>query len=226
MARLGRSRFMSVDDEFRQRIDALSEDEFQQLYGRWEHLRPADAAVLLAGCDAPWWVAGGWALEAFSGVRRPHDDLDVCVLERDVPDLVEHFLATHHVWAAGSGGLCPMLAPSQPVPAHMRQLWIRERATEPWLLDVLITPHHENRWAFHRDPSVVEDIERVIWVAEDGITYLRPEIALASKAQLARAKDTADFDAVLPRLGPEARRWLEDVLARVHPGHPWLDRLA
>lgn len=214
-----------MDQEFRQRIDALSEDEFQRLYGRWEHLRPADAAVLLAGCETPWWVAGGWAIETFSGVRRPHDDLDICVLARDVPDLVEHFLATHHVWAAGSGLLSPMLAPSQQLPANMRQLWIRESATDPWLLDVLITPHHEHRWAFHRDPSVVEDIERVTWVADDGITYLRPEVALASKAKLARPKDDADLDAVLPLLEPDARRWLGDVLERVYPGHPWLDRL-
>jgi hypothetical protein len=214
-----------VDEEFRHRIDTLSEDEFQQLYGRWEQLRPADAAGLLEGCDAPWWVAGGWALEAFSGVRRPHDDLDVCVLERDVPGFVKFFLATHHVWSAGAGSLRPMLTPSQQLPVHMRQLWIRERATAPWLLDVLITPHRENRWAFHRDPSVVEDIERVTWVADDGITYLRPEIALASKAQLARPKDVADFDAVVPLLGPDARNWLRDVIARVHPGHPWVDRL-
>lgn len=65
---------------------------------------------------------------------------------------------------------------------------------------MLLTPHDENRWAFHRDTSVVEDIERVTWVADDGITYLRPEVALASKARLARPKDTADFDIVVPLL--------------------------
>jgi hypothetical protein len=214
-----------VDDEFRRRVDELDEEQFQQLYGRWEHMRPADAATLFAGFHEPWWIAGGWAIEAFSGVARPHDDVDVCVLERDVPAVVEHFRATHHVWAAGSGMLYPMLTPTQEVPKHMRQLWIRERAAEPWLLDILITPSDGERWAFHRDPDVVEDIERVVWTADDRITYLRPEVALASKARLAREKDTADLEAVLPLLEPDARQWLQTVLERVHPGHPWLEQL-
>lgn len=214
-----------MDEAFRERVDALSEEEFQRLYGRWEELRPADASVLLDGFAAPWWVAGGWALEAFSGVRRPHDDLDICVLERDVPDLVEHFRPTHHVWAAGSGLLYPMLDPAQAIPPHMRQLWVRASAADPWLLDILITPNHGDRWAFHRDTDVHEAVDDVTWTADDGITYLRPEVTLASKAALARPKDSADFETVIPLLEPEARAWLATVLARVHPGHPWLDRL-
>jgi hypothetical protein len=214
-----------VDHEFRQRIDGLSEEELHRLYGPWKHLRPGDAAELLAGFEGPWWIAGGWAIEMFSGTARPHDDLDVCVFERDVPSFVEHVLATHHVWAAGSGMLCPMLSPTQERPAGMKQLWIRESATQPWLLDVLITPNDDDRWAFHRDPSVVEDFDRVTWVADDGITYLRPEVALASKAAHTRAKDTADLDVVLPLLELDARAWLVDLLERVHPAHPWLGRL-
>jgi hypothetical protein len=216
---------VAVDPEFRQRLDGLSEAEFHRLYGLWKNLRPADAAALLTGFDAPWWIAGGWAIDTFTGTSRPHDDLDVCVLERDVPRFVEHVLATHHVWAAGSGMLCPMLAPTQDRPDNMRQLWIRESADQPWLLDVLVTPNRGDRWAFHRDPSVVEDLERVTWVADDGITYLRPEVALASKAALARAKDVADLDVTLPLLEPDATAWLVDVLERVYPDHPWLARL-
>ena len=134
-----------MDEEFRQRLGELDEEQFQQLYGRWDRLRPTDAAALFAGFDAAWWIAGGWAIETFTGVGRPHDDLDIGVFERDVPALVQHFLPTHHVWAAGSGMLSPMLAPTQEMPAGMRQLWIRERATRPWLLDVLITPHDGDR---------------------------------------------------------------------------------
>ncbi len=36
----------------------------------------------------PWWIGGGWALEAFTGLSRPHDDLDVCVSSTDVPEVV------------------------------------------------------------------------------------------------------------------------------------------
>ncbi len=32
---------------------------------------------MLAGLDAPWWVCGGSAVEAFTGVARRHDDIDI-----------------------------------------------------------------------------------------------------------------------------------------------------
>lgn len=62
---------------------------------------------------------------------------------------------------------------------------------------------------------------------EDGIPYARPEIVLLFKAKHAhRSKDKADFAAVLPLLELARRRWLAQMLALVHPGHPWLAKLA
>jgi hypothetical protein len=41
--------------------------------------------TLLAPYTAPWWVAGGWAVDAHVGhVTRQHDDADVLVLQRDL----------------------------------------------------------------------------------------------------------------------------------------------
>jgi hypothetical protein len=37
---------------------------------------------LLAGLDLPVWVVGGWAIEAFTGARREHQDLDVTFFRR------------------------------------------------------------------------------------------------------------------------------------------------
>jgi len=56
-----------VDEEFRRRIDEPSEAEFQQLDGRWEQLRPTEAAARFAGFDAAWWIAGGWAILRIPG---------------------------------------------------------------------------------------------------------------------------------------------------------------
>ncbi len=60
---------------------------------------------------------------------------------------------------------------------------------------------------------------------EGGIPHARPEIALLFKAKATRAKDEADFAAVLSHLEPEARRWLAGALAVVAPGHRWLGAL-
>ena len=52
--------------------------------GPWQPFTVGVAARLLAGLPAPWWIAGGWALDLFVGRQsRAHDDLDVEVLRRD-----------------------------------------------------------------------------------------------------------------------------------------------
>ncbi len=72
---------------------------------------------------------------------------------------------------------------------------------------------------------IVEDLDDVTWVAGDGLTYQRPELALAFKAAATRPKDDCDLDAVWPKLGADRRRWFAATVAGFQPGHPWLERL-
>ena len=44
----------------------VDEAEFERLYGPWDPLDPAEAQEFLADFPGPWWVVGGWAVEAFS----------------------------------------------------------------------------------------------------------------------------------------------------------------
>jgi hypothetical protein len=51
----------------------------------WDPMSPYDAAVWFANISVPWWIAGGWAIDLFlNRETRPHADLDVGVLRRDV----------------------------------------------------------------------------------------------------------------------------------------------
>ena len=62
------------------------EDEdarFHRWYGDWEPLDLAGVRELMAGFDRPWWVIGGWSIELFTGVSRPHDDLDDVTWEHE-----------------------------------------------------------------------------------------------------------------------------------------------
>ncbi len=83
-------------------VAAEQEDpEFERWYGAWDPLHPAGAAALLDGLDRPWWIVGGWAIEAFTGMPREHEDLDVSLLSSDVPALREAVGATEpadHPW--------------------------------------------------------------------------------------------------------------------------------
>ena len=64
--------------------------EFFDLYGPWDSLDPADLQALMAGFDEPWGIVGGHAIEAFTGTRRPHEDVDLVIFSRHVPQLREH----------------------------------------------------------------------------------------------------------------------------------------
>jgi hypothetical protein len=106
------------------------------------------------------------------------------------------------------------------------QTWVREPATGAWRLDVFREPSDGNTWICRRDARIRLRYDEVIDRTPDDVPYVRPEIALLFKAKHAhRPKDESDFAAVVPLLAPDRRRWLEEALALVHPGHPWLARL-
>ena len=75
--------------------------------GPWGPSTPSDASSLFES-PRPWWISGGWAIEAFTGVMRPHKDVDGTIFRRDLGALREHFRGRLDVWAAGSGTLRPL----------------------------------------------------------------------------------------------------------------------
>lgn len=200
-------------------------DHFHAWYGTWQPLSPAEVAAELDDFDRPWWVVGGWAIEAASGYRREHEDLDVSVLSSDVAALVEHLSGRWHVWNDVGGVLRPLdhRWPGSDEPRG--QLWLRRNATSPWVLDLPITPAVDGRWTNKLVAGHVADVDDVTWIDKAGVRYLRPEIVLLFKAARRRAKDEADLAATLPVLSPERRAWLRTALAGIDPVHPWLSRV-
>jgi hypothetical protein len=59
---------------------------------KWEDFDPSRLSSLMRSFDAPWWVAGGRALDLWMGRQtRPHQDVDVAVLRADQKQLHEVF---------------------------------------------------------------------------------------------------------------------------------------
>jgi len=197
--------------------------EFQRLFGPWAPYDPPAVAHLFAEAAFPWWIGGGWAVEAVTGNCREHEDIDVVVLRRDLPQVRGH-LAGFHLWSAHRGTLAPLL-PGTDLPPDHEQLWVRRDAYSPWVLDVLLTPAEGEDWLYKRDHRLRRPLAEVGFVATDGLRYLRPDVVLLFKARLARAKDAADFDTLLRWLDAEAKSWLATALDLTEPGHPWIDRL-
>lgn len=63
---------------------APTEEQFTRTYGPWRDRTPDDVREFLVGYDGTWFVAGGWAIEAFTGASRPHGDCDISVLRSQV----------------------------------------------------------------------------------------------------------------------------------------------
>jgi len=202
----------------------LDDDAFYRWYGPWAPTTPADVARLFDGLDAPWWIVGGWAIDAFTGIARAHEDIDVGFLRADLPLVLAHLAPDLCVWSNQSGTLRPLRVPEELL-EDARQLWVRRDGASPWLLDLAMTPHDGATWISPRDDRVRLPLTEATFTAADGIRYLRPELVLFMKARLARDKDDADLAAALPGMSGEARIRLRRWLALVHPGHRWIARL-
>jgi hypothetical protein len=214
---------------------------FYDVYGDWDPLTPGELRDLMAGFPAAWWIVGGHAVEAFTGVRRFHEDIDLVVFDKDVPTLREHLGDKFHLWSnwggtlrildddhlwSNWGGTLRILDDDHPEPLHPRsQIWMRKDARSPWRVDCILNPDRDGRWLSKRDDSHVADLEDVTWVAEDGIRYLNPEVTLLFKALQHRPKDEVDLDNVWPLLDGVQRAWLADAVRRTLPDHLWQSRL-
>jgi hypothetical protein len=195
---------------------------------KWDAWRPEEAARRLAGVEAPWYVAAGWAIDLFlGGGHRAHEDLELaipaCALDEVVAALYELDV---FVVGVPADGLVTPLEHARDRLAETHQTWLREPETGLWRLDLFREPGDETTWVCRRDEGIRLPYDKVIAWTDDGIPYGRPEVVLLYKAKhVEREKDQADFDAALPHLEPETRACLAGWLELVHPGHAWLEQL-
>ncbi|WP_308044412.1 PHP domain-containing protein [Nocardioides lacusdianchii] len=205
-------------------VRVLDHDEIVRLYGPWLARTPQDAVDLMQGYDRPWWIAGGWAIEAYTGIARPHDDVDPSILRSDAQALREHLSGRLDVWQADSGTLRPLAPGEDLLSDECENLWLRPSGAQPWEYDVILMHATQTTWTFKRDARVSLPLAEILW-ERDGITYLRPEVQLLHKARAVRPKDQVDFEVCAPLLAPTARSWLQSSLELVDPGHRWLAAL-
>ena len=210
--------------------DATAAGAFEPDLSLWDAWRPEQVAALLAGVQAPWFVAAGWAIDLFLGQEsREHEDLEIAVPRERFSEIAER-LAGFELFVpdgdlTGPGLVWPIdRAPTELDGNH--QTWVREPVTGRWLLDVFREPSDGDTWIYRRDERIRLPYRDVIERTDDGIPYARPEIVLLFKAKRSvRPKDEVDLEAALPSLEPSRRRWLAEALALAHPDHPWLERI-
>ncbi len=191
--------------------------------GPWQPFTVGEAARLLAGLPAPWWIAGGWALDLFVGRQtRAHDDLDVEVLRRDQLVLQRHLSGWDLRLAAG--GVLRPWPPGEPLTGGA-SVWARPSAADPWAVQFYFADADADHWLYRRDRRVTRPIAALGRRTDDGLPYLAPEVQLLYSSAGRREKNEADFVLVRPLLAEASARWLARALALAHPGHRWSARL-
>jgi hypothetical protein len=191
----------------------------------WAPWHPREAQRVLAGVEAPWYVAAGWGLDLFlGGQHREHEDLEIAVPNSRFDEIVEALAGLEVFIITGPHEATP-LEDARDQLEETHQSWVLERDAGAWRLDVFREPSAGDTWISRRHEDLRMPYDRAIERTGDGIPYGRPEIILLYKAKHARDKDEGDFEAALPHLDSERRRWLADALGLVHPGHRWLDAL-
>lgn len=191
----------------------------------WESLRPAELRGILAGLGAPWWVAGGWALDLFLGRdTRTHEDLDVALLRRDQLVLYRHLSGWDLRYVTAEHTLELWDASYLEPPVH--GIWARRslRASAPWTCEFLLNEERAGYWVYRRNERVKRPLEEIGDMRHD-VPFLRPEIVLLYKSTEDSPKNASDFDVTVPSLDADARSWLAEALTVCDGHHRWLAKL-
>jgi hypothetical protein len=174
---------------------------------------------------APWWIAGGWAVDLFVGQEtREHADIEIAVLRRDQLDL-QQTLAHWDLRIADIGSLTVWEHGVQ-LPPEKHGIWGRETGLrDAWQLEIALEQSEQERWIYRRDERVSLPLAELGMRDERGIPHLAPEVVLLYKSKSPRARDDADLHRVLPRLVPTKRGWLVSAIGMIDPEHRWLEDL-
>jgi hypothetical protein len=192
--------------------------------GVWQPLTPKDVAAIFAALDAPWWIAGGWAIDAFLGRQsREHGDIDVAVLRRDQL-AAQDVLAGWDLQAADPPGKLRPWREGEILPESVHDIWCRPDKDAAWGLQLMLDEADGDQWEYRRNPAISKPLSSLIR-EYDGIPYLAVEVQLLYKAAHLNPKNELDFEACLPLLDDFQRTWLALTLRIAHPGHPWTERL-
>jgi hypothetical protein len=189
-------------------------------------LTPDEVTALLGDLPCPWWLAGGWSIDLHLGRQtRSHEDTDVVIL-RDDQGVVRDHLAGWDLRAADPPGSLRPWPAGEVLPESVHDVWCRRRPGDNWALQLMIVDVVDGSWVYRRDPRIRRPLAELDGPASGPARrVLAPEVQLLYKSKAPRAKDEADFAAVVGELDPARRDWLGAALTVTSARHPWLPPL-
>ncbi len=185
---------------------------------------PCGLGKVMRRFPAPWYVAGGWALDLFLEiVTRPHGDIEMLVLRENQTLLHRHlhgFQLSKIIPRPEGGSEAPWEGELLEPPIHQ----VRARSAQ-LEVDIFLGDTSGDKWVYRRDPRVTLPRSEIGGQASFGPPFLAPEIVLLFKAKHFRPKDETDFACVMAQLPESGKHWLRGALQTAHPECPWLESL-
>ena len=192
---------------------------------RWEPLSLDEVAELLGPVSAPWWIAGGYALDLFLGHEtRKHVGTDIAILRSDQKTILE-LLRKWDVQIAHNRELIPLKKGEAVTDPEHHQLWARETRDGPWRMEVFLEHSDGKRWSYRRNDRIGLNVADLGRRDANEIPFIRPEVMLLYKSKAPRPVDETDFLYALPRLDVAQKAWLSAAVGTMDPHHRWLERL-
>lgn len=182
---------------------------------------PFRLSAHLTNLGAPWFIAGGWALDLFlDQITRSHCDIEFLIFRDDQLEL-QHHLAGFALTKITAGTEQPW-PPGELVEASLHQMRARSADFE---FDIFLADTEADRWIYRRDLRVTRPRVTIGTISRAGLPVLAPELVLLFKAKCLLSKDQVDFERTAPALAADARCWLREALEIAHPGCPWIGSL-
>jgi hypothetical protein len=143
----------------------------------WRDSTPSEACQWLSGCGAPFWIAGGWALDLHIGRQlRDHGDLDVGCFREDLPE-IQRALLDWRMYAAIDGVLHPLDPENRPS-QNAHSLWCHPPRAQAWWLEIMLEEREGDDWVFRRCRSIRRPVGQLIEKDSHGTPRMRAEIQL------------------------------------------------
>lgn len=189
---------------------------------------PLAVSELLKGFPAPWWIAGGWAIDLNLGrVTREHEDVDVSILRRD-HGAIRAFLGEdwdfHIVIPRVGSGLRVVWPPGESLEPPIHQTYAVHPAHGE--LEFLLEESDGDHWVYRRDRRIRRGLDELSTKTSLGLPALATEVVLLFKAKDPRERDLPDLEAALPSLSAGQLAWLRSAIKLAHPDSPFLPTVA
>lgn len=176
----------------------------------------------MVGYGRQWGIAGGWAIDLFTGNQtREHSDIEIAISREDQHRL-RNYLTDWKFEKAVNGKLTNWGNETLVLPIH--ELHGKHLNSED-ALEVLLNEFEKGKWVFRRESQITYPASSTFLISSLGIPILHPVIVLLYKAKNTREKDHADFIVVKDTLNVQDKKWLCQALDIHIPGHPWISEL-